>query len=87
MQTNYLLAPKQQLALDIIKKHYMSPFKKEPLRMIIQGTAGTGKSYLIDCIRKTINITEKNNKKTLIALAPTRVAAYNIQASTIHTCL
>ena len=55
--------------------------------MIIQGTTGTGKSYLIDCIRKTINITEDNDKKSLLALAPTGVAAYNIQASTIHTCL
>lgn len=55
--------------------------------MIIQGTVGTGKSYLICYIRKTINIIEKNNKKALIALAPTRVATYNIRASTIHTCL
>lgn len=87
MQPNYQLAPKQQLSLDIITKHHTNPFANKPLCMIIQGTTGTGKSYLIDCIRKTINITENSDKKPLLALAPTGVAAYNIQASTIHTCL
>ena len=49
------------LALYIIKKYYTSPFQKEPFRMIIQGTTCIGKSYLIDCLRKIINITENND--------------------------
>ncbi|XP_057833467.2 uncharacterized protein LOC131044209 [Cryptomeria japonica] len=55
--------------------------------MIIQGTTGTGKSFLIDCIRQKLNISESNKTKTLLVLAPTGVATYNIQGTTIHAGL
>ena len=81
------LAKKQQLALDTIITHHTNKSAQQPLRMIIQGTAGTGKSYLIQCIRQTINMNAQNGKSPFLALAPTGVAAYNIQATKIHTCL
>ncbi|XP_057832940.2 ATP-dependent DNA helicase pfh1-like [Cryptomeria japonica] len=55
--------------------------------MIIQGTSGTGKAFLIDCIRQNLNISGSNKTNTLLVLAPTGVAAYNIQGTTIHAGL
>ena len=55
--------------------------------MIIQRKTGTGKSYLIHCIREIITTSAQNEKNALLALAPMGVAAYNIQATTIHTGL
>ncbi|XP_057815498.2 uncharacterized protein LOC131029117 [Cryptomeria japonica] len=55
--------------------------------MIVQGTAGTGKSFLIDCIRRELNISPPMTENPLLVLAPTGVAAFNIQATTIHAGL
>ena len=57
-----------------------------PLRMIINGPGGTGKSVLINtlvCLIRSIF----NNNNTLDVLGPTGVAAYNVGGSTIHNCL
>lgn len=51
-----------------------------PLRMIVSGTAGTGKSYLINCLRLLLG------DKVCVA-APTGVAGFNIDGPTLHTCL
>ena len=48
--------------------------------MIISGTAGTGKSYLIHCIRLLLQ-----DKVRTVAL--TGVAAFNIDGSTLHSLL
>ena len=45
--------------------------------MIILGTAGTGKSYLVYCLRQLLN------DKLCIA-APTGVAAFNVEGFTLH---
>ncbi|XP_057839897.2 uncharacterized protein LOC131049831 [Cryptomeria japonica] len=55
--------------------------------MIIQGTTGKCKSFLIDSIRQKLNIFGTNTTNTLFVLAPTGVAAYNIQGTTIHAGL
>ena len=55
--------------------------------MIIQGTAGTGKSYLIGAIKHAMETDSLPNKSPLLLLAPTGVAAFNISASTIHSAL
>lgn len=52
--------------------------------MIIQGTTGTGKSYLIGCIKQAFQHTMN---PPLLLLAPTVVPPFNIQASTIHAAL
>ena len=42
----------QKLAYDIVKTHFDdTSAKREPLCLIINGVAGTGKSYLINAIR------------------------------------
>lgn len=48
--------------------------------MIVSGTAGTGKSYLINCIRLLIG-------DQLRIAAPTGAAAYNVDAQTLHSLL
>ena len=44
------LAEKQRVSFDIILQHSIQYPSPEPLLMIIQGTAGTGKSFLIHSI-------------------------------------
>ena len=51
-----------------------------PLRMIISGTAGTGKSYLIHCLRILL-------QDQLCIAAPTGVAAFNVDGHTFHSLL
>jgi len=46
--------------------------------MIVTGTAGTGKSYLINYLKLLLQ------EKLRIA-APTAVASYNIQGFTVHS--
>lgn len=46
--------------------------------MIISGTAGTGKSYLIKCLRLLLN-------EQVHVAAPTGVAAFNIEGHTLHS--
>ena len=48
--------------------------------MIVSGTAGTGKSYLIGCFKELLQ-----DKVRL--LAPTGVAAFNIHGCTLHSVL
>ncbi|XP_059074747.1 uncharacterized protein LOC131874842 [Cryptomeria japonica] len=81
------LSPKQKVALYIVLQHHNKQSATAPLRMIIQGTAGIGKSFLIDCIRKQLNISIAVKQNPLLVLAPTGVAAFNIQATTIHAGL
>ena len=51
-----------------------------PLRMIVSGTAGTGKSYVIHCLRLLLG------DRVRVA-APTGVAAFNIEGHTLHSLL
>ncbi|CAG8825476.1 25086_t:CDS:2, partial [Racocetra persica] len=60
----------------------------EPLKIIILGTAGTGKSYLVNVIRYTLHqITEIGSKSPVLVLAPTGAAAFNINGMTIYSVL
>lgn len=53
-------------------------FENSSKNLFITGKAGTGKSSLINHIKK-------KTKKNLIVLAPTAIAALNINAKTIHS--
>ena len=48
--------------------------------MIVSGTAGTGKSYLIWCLQKLLG-------DHVRVTAPTGVAAYNVHGHTLHSLL
>lgn len=62
-----------------VKDHFESA-NPTALRMIVTGTAGTGKSYLIHCIRLLLG-------DALDVGAPTGVASYIIEGTTLHTLL
>ncbi len=59
-------------------KEIISLFEKSSKNIFITGKAGTGKSSLIRHLKK-------NTKKNLVLLAPTAIAALNINAKTIHS--
>ena len=72
-----LLRGKQLEAYGIVREHLES---STPLRMIVSGTAGTGKSYLIKCLQQLLG-------DRLRVSAPTGVAAYNVHGHTLHSLL
>ena len=59
-------------------KEIIALFENSSKNIFITGKAGTGKSSLIRYLKK-------NTKKNLILLAPTAIAALNINAKTIHS--
>lgn len=52
----------------------------KPIKIIIQGTTSTRKSYLIHCISHALSISMTS---ILLFLAPTKITAFNIHAKTI----
>lgn len=76
------LSPMQRLAFSVIVKHYQQRLvTSDPLRMIISGTAGTGKSQIIKALRQYIPA------ECIKVAAPSGVAAYNVGGTTIHSLL
>ncbi len=73
------LEGKQLQAYTFVRDH-MDAESPPPLRMIVSGTAGTGKSYLIHCLRLLL-------QDRVRVAAPTGVAAFNIEGHTLHALL
>ncbi|GFT44846.1 ATP-dependent DNA helicase PIF1 [Trichonephila clavipes] len=79
---------------DLVQ-HLQSCLRREPtkrLHWMIQGAAGTGKSFLINIIEQTlIRMFEKPDQDpsqpTVLKLAPTGKAASNIKGETLHHAL
>ena len=79
------LQGKQLEAYTVVREHFearkSSYYKSQaPLRMVVSGTAGTGKSYLIQCLKLLL-------KEHLMVTAPTGVAAFNVDGYTLHSLL
>ena len=75
------LQGKQLQAYNIVREHAEAEADHtQPLRLIISGTAGTGKSYLIHCLRLLLD-------HRVCVTAPTGVAAFNIEGHTLHSLL
>ena len=56
--------------------------------MIVMGTAGTEKTYLIKAIRSKLQeMVGIGSKSPIVVFAPTGVAAFNIDGTTIHSRL
>ena len=70
---------KQRLAYDILISHESSN-STSPLLMIINGEAGTGKSYLISAIKYQL-------KDKCVVTATTGKASYNVNGITVHSLL
>ena len=70
----------KQLQVYTIVQQHMEAETPPPLRMIVSGTAGTGKSYIIHCLRLLLG------DRVRVA-APTGVAAFNIEGHTLHSLL
>ena len=81
--------PEQLEILKLIKKQCVLPeseFFRNPLRLIISGAAGTGKSVVIQHILKYLeDQKETRDNFDYWAVAPTAVAASTIQGQTIHS--
>ncbi len=69
--------PKEFVLNDHFKE-IISLFEKSSKNIFITGKAGTGKSSLIRYLKN-------NTKKNLVLLAPTAIAALNINAKTVHS--
>lgn len=61
----------------------------EPLRINIDGTAGTGKSFLISAISTELQrlASQENKPNPVMRLAPTGIAAFGINGMTVHSAL
>ena len=85
------LNEKQKLVFRRIESHYDDMLKGHqvgPLRTIVMGTAGTGKTYLINAIRGRLReMAGVGSKSPVLVIAPTGVAAFNIMGITIHSAL
>ena len=78
-----ILTAKQNLAYTIILDHYRQLTLNQhplPLQMIVCGTAGTGKSYLISAIAQTL-------REACILTGTTGMASFNICGKTLHSTL
>ena len=73
------LQGKQLQAYTLVQDHAKAE-APPPLRMIVSGTAGTGKSYLIHCLRLLLG------NRVRVAV-PTGVEAFNIEGHTLHSLL
>jgi hypothetical protein len=76
----------QRLAFCIVMNtliHYKNGSDVDPLRLIISGTAGSGKSFLISCLVEAIQNLFQNNKSVQV-LCPTGNSANLISGKTIH---
>jgi len=68
------------LATYNLVKNHMESNESVSLHMVVSGTAGTGKSYLINYLRLFL-------KEKVCVAAPTGVAAFNIDGNMLHSLL
>ena len=70
------LNEKQRLAYDIITSEIGD--NPEPVHMIVCGTAGTGKTYLISAVKQVLGT-------QCVVTATTGIAAFSIKGETLHS--
>ena len=75
------------MAFDVAISHFGNTTSTPSLKMVIQGTTGIEKYYLISCLKYALQTPCEQSGCILILLTPTSVAAFNIHASIIHSSL
>lgn len=70
-----------------IQEDYMQEDILDEWQILSSLYPGTGKSHLIKSIKITLMSTTPIGQSPLLLLAPTGIATFNIQASTIHSTL
>ena len=73
-------------AVDTVIKFLNNDPSYKPMRATIMGSAGTGKSFIINTIISMVRKLTGSNDTVQIA-APSGAAAFNVQGSTIHNLL
>ena len=94
------LNTQQKTAFELVQSYFktLADFndglintKPEPVHIYISGPGGTGKSHLIRMIREMIIRSSLKNSTSqspaVVVVAPTGIAAYNIEGITIHRAL
>ncbi|XP_021373892.1 ATP-dependent DNA helicase PIF1-like [Mizuhopecten yessoensis] len=74
------------IVMDTLHRYIDEDNAFKPLRMVVSGTAGSGKSYLIKCLVKGIRNLFKTNRAVQI-LCPTGSSANLISGVTLHSFL
>ena len=74
------LNERQLRAYEIVRAHKEGHGEREPLRMTVLGTAGTGKSWLLNAVSHLLG-------SIIGRAAPTGVAVFLIGGSTLHSLL
>ena len=69
---------KQRLAFDIVTSHAESVETSEPVCMFVCGTAGTGKTYLINAFKQVL-------RNKCLVTATTGIVAFSIIGQTLHS--
>ncbi|XP_078350740.1 uncharacterized protein LOC144635515 [Oculina patagonica] len=74
------------LVLHTLHNFLENPQDYHPLRLVVSGTAGTGKSYVIKCLQSLVRqLFGANN--AIQVITPTGNAAYLVNGSTAHSFL
>nr|OQO27419.1 hypothetical protein B0A51_07870 [Rachicladosporium sp. CCFEE 5018] len=85
-----MLEPEQRLVYDGVVEHYEDVLLgNEPSQLLvnIDGQAGTGKSLLIQAICSRLQDMAGDRPNSVVRMAPTGIAANNINGKTIHAAL
>ena len=88
------LNPQQQQLFHFTQMHALAKMNQQPppYRICISGGAGTGKSQLIKCIFHQLTkiyapLVDSADQITVLKVAPTGTAAFDIEGQTIHSAL
>ena len=74
------------LVLQTLYTFVENPNDYQPLRLVVSGTAGTGKSYVIKCLQRLVRqLFGKND--AIQVITPTGNSAYLVEGSTAHSFL
>ena len=74
------------IAVDTVVKFLNNDPSYKPMRATVMGSAGTGKSFIINTIIYMVRTLTSSNDTVQIA-APYGAAAFKVQGSTIHNLL